>query len=132
MDGIKVMRVIQSEFLEKIKTGEYTAWGGVIRETHTSRIVAHIQIVDPDISLLQLDPFLQPLLSASVALNGLNFAVSVAGFAVVAAKLEAINQKLDQISDKLSQILASQMRAAWEQELLRRTRFTATLKTLDI
>jgi hypothetical protein len=132
MDGIEVVRLIPAEFLDKINTGEYTVWGGVIRQAKTGRTVAHLRIADPDVIPFKLDPSLQPLLHASVALNALNLAVSVAGFAVLISKLEAINRKLDQISDKLSQILTGQMQAAWERELERRARFAATCKTLDI
>jgi hypothetical protein len=132
MDGIEVVRLIPVEFLDKINTGEYTVWGGVIRQAKTGRTVAHLRIADPDVIPFKLDPSLQPLLHASVALNALNLAVSVAGFAMVLSKLEAINRKLDRISDKLTQILTGQMQAAWERELERRARFTATCKTLEI
>jgi len=132
MDGIEVVRLIPAEFLYKINTGEYTVWGGVIRQAKNGQTVAHLRITDPNLIPSKLDPSLQPLLNASVALNALNLAVSVAGFAVVVAKLEAINRKLDQISDKLTQILTGQMRAAWERELERQARFAATCKTLDI
>jgi hypothetical protein len=132
MEGIKVERLIPAEYLEKINTGEYTVWGGVIRQAMTGRIVAHLQIAGFDLIRPQLDPSLQPLLNASLALNAMNLAVSVAGFAVVVRKLDAINQKLDHISDKLTQLLTSQMQAAWERELERRTRFAATCKTMDI
>jgi hypothetical protein len=132
MDGLKVVRLIPSEYLDRIYTGEYTVWGGVIRQTKSGRTVAHLQLTDPDIVPSTLDPSLQPLLNASVALNALNLAVSVAGFAVIVSKIEAINRKLDQISDKLMQILTGLMRMAWEKELERRAHFAATCKTLDI
>jgi hypothetical protein len=132
MDGIRVVRIIPGEYLDKIMAGEYTVWGGVIREAKTGRTVAHLQIGYPDPSLPPLDPSLLPLLNASVALNALNMAVSTAGFAVVIAKLETINRKLDQISDKLTQILTGLMREAWLKELKHRSQFAATCKTLEL
>jgi hypothetical protein len=76
-----------------------------------------------------LAPF-QPLLHATVALNAMNLAVSVAGFAMVLSKLNEISRKLDHISEKLDRILDTLGRMEWQKEMERRAHIAALLKTL--
>lgn len=131
MSGYTVERSIPQEFLDKIATGRFRIYGGVIRESSNGRIVGHLLFSDPS-QLQSLGAPLSSLLNATMALSAMNLAVSMAGFIVVATKLDEINRKLDHISEKMDLFLNVQMRMKWEQEMERRGRLTANLKNLAI
>jgi hypothetical protein len=73
---------------------------------------------------------LTSLAHATVALQGLNIAVSAAGFAVVCHKLNRIADELHQVREMIAQVLALQQRAQFEREMERYTYFTAQVENL--
>lgn len=129
MNGLTVVRQIPQEFLTKVGTGEYIACGGVIRDVSNGRIVGHLQFSESEARQSLLAPF-QSLLHATVALNAMNLAVSVASFTKVLSKLDEISSKLDYISEKLDCILDTLWRMEWREEMERRSHIAALLRIL--
>ena len=119
--GLMVTRVIPKEVLRGLSTGQYKMHGGVIRwasgTEHAGEIVRHLI---PAVSQTITDPLFGPLngmlniantyqlnrislttqavlqmATGTMALSGLNLAVSAIEFAV-------INQKLERLKDQLT------------------------------
>lgn len=153
MSGEAVIRVLSSapEIIEGIKSGLYTAWGGVVRIATGfeggGQIVAHLQFpsdaqqASEAISRLQdtlsgaggvQDSLnvLQNLQCANLVLSGLNLAVSVAGFAIVCKKLNGISKQLSDQSEKVDRILELVKDAKVREELRDSARFQATIKSI--
>jgi len=133
-----VLRKIPQECIKGIKSGTLIPRGGAIYD-QAGGIVKHLQFAgDSGLqsaagSLGSIDAVMsqvQLLGMASVALSGLNLAVSIAGFAIVCHKLDQISAKLEQIDGKLNQLLAGQARIEWRQELERHALTMAAVENL--
>lgn len=131
MDGITVYRVIPGEFLDKIAAGIHRVDGGVVRDSVTGRIVAHLQFRGPEAIQSLGTPF-QSLFKATIALDGMNLAVSATGFAVVVAKLNQMNKKLIEVIEKLDRIYYEILRLQRQLERESRSKLIASLENLAL
>lgn len=139
-----VLRKIPTECVNGIMSGEYKLTGGGIYGA--KGMVKHLQFADDAglqdaVGLISAGPLgstgaaigqLQALATASVALSGLNLAVSIAGFAIVCHKLNRIAAKLEEMNSKLDQLLAGQARIEWRQELERHARTVAAVENVAL
>lgn len=133
-----VVREIPEWVTEGLSNKTLTEHGGVIRNLK-GQIVAHLQFGDAEAmekvgqALSQMSGqlnVLQGLQTATLALQGLNLVVSVAGFAIVCKKLNRISDQLVSMDARIQEVLQHQMQMEWKQELERRSRFRANLESL--
>lgn len=74
---------------------------------------------------------MQSLQNMTIALQGINLAVSAAGFAMVINKLNKISQQIDRLDQKIDLVLSEVKDLKHYQERVQFTKFTATLKNLE-
>lgn len=83
--------------LEGVKSGIYKVTGGVIRETNTGQIVAHMREVGDTVNIASA-------LGGSPILPYLNLGIGVLTLSAVVASTIYLSRKLSQISEKLDRI----------------------------
>lgn len=74
---------------------------------------------------------MQSLQHMTIALQGINLAVSAAGFAMVINKLNKISQQIDQLDQKVDLVLSEIKDLQHYQDCIQFTKLTATLKNLE-
>ncbi len=128
-----------SDFIKEcIANGKMTVWGGTVRwpkgQSNGGQIVAHLKIpenIEQATNLLQNMAEMQSLQYATMALQGMNLAVSAVGFAIVISKLNNISKQLERMDYKLDTLQLTADRIERYQELIQYTRYSANLESLE-
>ena len=155
---MNVEREIPLDILSKIGS-EYTLSGGTIRVAKgydgAGQIVRHLVypsdaksaeniLSDIKTKVIQTQDVIstvkngntilksiQSLQHMTIALQGMNLAVSAVGFVLVINKLNKISQKIDDLHQKIDFVLEDINDLKYYQECIQATKFSATLKNLE-
>lgn len=85
-----------------LESGEYTRWGGVIRNTSNGRFVTFLRDLGSTIS--PLPNTFGPLLQLNAAVSAVNLSITAVGFGLVLHRLSVIEHKLASIAAVMQSI----------------------------
>jgi hypothetical protein len=133
-----VERGIPAEMLPKLLSGEYSLSGGTIRIAKGypggGQIVKHLVIPNPN-ALNQFvlnQQLFQSLQIGSIALQGMNLAISIAGFYFIVNKLKEINQHFQNLDYQIAQLREEVKEISFHQRLVEQSKLFANLENLKL